>query len=84
MSEGKNKRVGRVMAKSRTSDEKFGFGGIFSPFPGAYSLGLAVKDEDGTYDQIVAVKTAKGKKIDLNDYYLNLYVNEEMIPYQAD
>jgi len=81
MSENKNKRVGRVVAKHRDTGEKFSFGGIFSPFPGAYSLGLAVGTDDG-FDKIKAVKCASGKTIDIGDYFLNLYVNEDMVPYE--
>ena len=80
MSENKNKRVGRVVAKHKESGEKFSFGGIFSPFPGAYSLGLAVGTDDG-FDRITAIKTESGKKIDLTEYYLNLYANEDLVPY---
>jgi hypothetical protein len=83
-SESKNRRVGRVVAKHRTKEEKFGIGGIFSPFPGAYSLGFALKNEDGSYDNITAIKTQSGKKLDLTDFYLNLYVNETLVPYDKD
>jgi len=83
MGDSKNKRVGRVVAKHKENgDDKFSFGGIFSPFPGAYSLGLAVGTDDG-FDKVEVIKTASGKKIDLRDYYLNLYVNEEMVPYES-
>lgn len=84
MSDTKNRRVGRVVAKHRTNDEKFGIGGIFSPFPGAYSLGFALKNEDGTYDQVTAIKTQSGKKLDISNFYLNMYINEELVPYDKD
>jgi hypothetical protein len=77
-----NRRVGRVVAKHRTKDnDKFALGGIFSPFPGAYSLGMAFRDEDGNYDKIIAVKAESGRTVDLTDYYLNMYINEELVPY---
>lgn len=76
-----NKRVGRVVCKHRDTDEKFSIGGIFSPFPGAYSLGLAVGTDEG-FDRITAVKTESGKKIDISNHFLNLYVNETMTPYE--
>lgn len=85
MSEGKAKsrRVGRVVAKHKETGEKFSFSGIFSPFPGAYSLGLAVGTDDG-FDRITAFKTEAGKKFNANDYYFNMYVNEDLVPYETD
>ena len=84
MSETKNKRIGRVVAVNKQNKEdRFSAGGIFSPFPGAYSLGFAIKDDDGSFDEVVAIKTRKGKKLEITDYYMNIYINEEMVPYSA-
>lgn len=84
MSEGKNRRVGRVVAVNRTDkQDRFGVGGIFTPFPGAYSLGFALKDDDDKYDDVVAIKTRSGKKVNVEDYYFNMYVNEELVPYES-
>jgi len=83
MAESKNKRVGRVVCKNRDTDEKVSIGGIFSPFPGAYSLGLAVAKEDGGgFDRVIALKTESGEKLDISNCFLNMYVNETMTPYE--
>lgn len=85
MSENKNRRVGRVVAVNRDNkDDRFSAGGIFSPFPGAYSIGFAVKRGDGAFDEVIAIKTKSGEKIDVTDYYFNLYINETLEPYEKD
>jgi hypothetical protein len=85
MSESKNRRVGRVVAVNRDNkDDRFSTGGIFSPFPGAYSIGWAVKNEDGSFDDVVAIKTRSGKKVDVTDYYFNIYINETLEPYDKE
>ena len=85
MSESKNRRVGRVVAVNRDNkDDRFSAGGIFSPFPGAYSIGWAVKEGDGAFDDVIAIKTRSGKKIDVTQYYFNIYINETLEPYDKE